>query len=146
MAKDVRTGRPDTPSEGGRTWVVAGYRNDVARLAHFRYAIVWGVMFTSAMCFSLGNPDVVALDSDARSVSSGGGVPTPCTRKRSPLRARHISFHPGRNSVRPTFHLLRISHIRNSVRSDMSGSSNRISHIRRLTSDGRGGLMRLMVA
>ena len=35
MAKDVRTGRPDTPSEGGRTWVVAGYRNDVARLAHF---------------------------------------------------------------------------------------------------------------
>ena len=34
MAKDVRTGRPDTPSEGGGTWAVAGCRNDVARLAH----------------------------------------------------------------------------------------------------------------
>ena len=34
-AKDVRTGRPDTPSEGGGTWAVAGCRNDVARLAHF---------------------------------------------------------------------------------------------------------------
>ena len=35
MAKDVRTGRPDTPSEGGETWVVAGCWNDVARLVHF---------------------------------------------------------------------------------------------------------------
>ena len=33
----------------------------------------------------------------------------------------------------------RISHSRNSVRSNMSGSSDRIFHIRRLTSDGRGG-------
>ena len=29
-----------------------------------------------------------------------------------PCDARHSSFHPGRNSVRPTFHLLWISHIR----------------------------------
>ena len=35
MAKDVQTGRPDTPSEGGGTWVVAGYWNDVARLVRF---------------------------------------------------------------------------------------------------------------
>ena len=28
----------------------------------------------------------------------------------------YLSFHPGKNYVRPTFHLLRISHIRNSVR------------------------------
>ena len=35
MAKDVRTRRPDTPSEGGGTWAVAGCRNDVARLVHF---------------------------------------------------------------------------------------------------------------
>ena len=34
-AKDVRTGHLDTPSEGDRTWVVAGSRNDVARLVHF---------------------------------------------------------------------------------------------------------------
>ena len=35
MAKDVRTGRPDTPSEGSGIWAVASWRNDVARLAHF---------------------------------------------------------------------------------------------------------------
>ena len=35
MSKDVRTGRPDTPSKGGGTWAVAGCRNDVARLVHF---------------------------------------------------------------------------------------------------------------
>ena len=56
-----------------------------------------------------------------------------------PCDARHSSFHPRKNSVRPTFHLLQISHIRNYVRSDMSGSSDRIFHIRRLTPDGRGG-------
>ena len=50
------------------------------------------------------------------------------------LRISHI-----RNFVLPTFHLLRISHIRNSIRSDMSGSSYQIFHIRRLTPDGRGG-------
>ena len=65
----------------------------------------------------LGNPDGVAPDSDTR----------------------HSSFHQGKNSVRPTFHLLRISHIWNSVRLDMSESSDRIFHIRRLTPDGRAG-------
>ena len=70
----------------------------------------------------LGNPDGVALDSNARSVSSGGGVPTLCTRRRSPFAVRrHSSFHSSRNSVRSMFHLLRII------------------HIRRLTPDGRGG-------
>ena len=34
-AKDVRTGRPDTPSEGGGTWAVASCRNEVAGLARF---------------------------------------------------------------------------------------------------------------
>ena len=33
-----------------------------------------------------------------------------------PCDARHSSFHPGRNSIRPTFHLLLIFNIRNSVR------------------------------
>nr|CAN76408.1 hypothetical protein VITISV_016042 [Vitis vinifera] len=32
-----------------------------------------------------------------------------------PCDARNNSFHPGRNSIQPTFHLLRIFHIRNSV-------------------------------
>ena len=57
-----------------------------------------------------------------------------------PCDARHSSFHPGKNFVRPTFHLpwishiqnsvlptfhlLWISHIRKSVQSDMSGSSD----------------------
>ena len=31
----IRTGRPDTPSDGGGTWSVAGCPNDEARLAHF---------------------------------------------------------------------------------------------------------------
>ena len=70
-----------------------------------------------------------------------------------PCDARHSSFHPGKNSVRPTFNLFRISHIRNSVRSTfhllrISHIRNsvrptfhllRIFHIRRLTPDGRGG-------
>ena len=47
-----------------------------------------------------------------------------------PCDARHSSFHSGKNSVRPTFHLLRIFYIRHLLR---------ISHIRRLTPDGRGG-------
>ena len=65
----------------------------------------------------------------------------------------YLSFHPGKNSVRPTFHILRISHIRNSVRptfhilwiSHIWNSVRstfhllRILHIRRLTPDGRGG-------
>ena len=72
------------------------------------------VMFTSAVCFFLresgqesaphvllGNPDGVDPDSHVHSVSPGRGVPTPCTRKRSPLW--HSSFHPGRNSVRQHF-------------------------------------------
>ena len=41
----------------------------------------------------------------------------------SPCDAPHSASHPGKNSVR----------------SDMSGSSNRIFHIQRLTPDGRGG-------
>ena len=56
-----------------------------------------------------------------------------------PFNARHSSFHPGKNSIQPTIHLLRISRIRNSVQSDMSGSSDRIFHIQHLTPDGRGG-------
>ena len=62
----------------------------------------------------LGNPDEVDPDSLAHSVSLGGGVPAPCTRRRSPLR--YSSFHLGRNSIRPTFHLLLLFNIRNSVR------------------------------
>ncbi|RVW12141.1 Retrovirus-related Pol polyprotein from transposon RE1 [Vitis vinifera] len=80
MAKDVRIGRLDTPSEGGRTWAVAGCQNDVARLG-------------SAPHILLENPDGVAPDSDVRSVSSGGGVPTPCTRRRPPCDVWHRTFH-----------------------------------------------------
>ena len=96
--------------DGGGTWSMAGCPNDVARLAHFQSMIQTtysdricyrpGVMFTSAVCFSLresgqgsvphvllGNPDGVDPDSLARSVSSRRVVPTPCTRGRSPLRS-----------------------------------------------------------
>ena len=40
----------------------------------------------------LGNPDAVAPDSNACSVSSREGVPTPCTRRQSPLRRADISL------------------------------------------------------
>ena len=40
-----------------------------------------------AACVLLGNPDGVDPDSLAHSVSSGRGVPTPCTCRRSPLRS-----------------------------------------------------------
>nr|CAN71018.1 hypothetical protein VITISV_030514 [Vitis vinifera] len=36
-----------------------------------------------------------------------------------PCDARHSSFHPGKNSVRSTSNLLRMSHIRNSVWADV---------------------------
>ena len=96
---------PDTPSEGGGTWVVTGFRNEVARFARFSqcfpsgqhiwigYAIVrvwcsrvscaspWGNLDSMAARVLLGNPDGVAPDSNARSMSSGRGVPTPCTRE-----------------------------------------------------------------
>ena len=59
----IRTGRPDTPSDGGGTWSVAGCPNDEARLAHFKSMIRTtypnricyrlDVMFTSVVCFSL---------------------------------------------------------------------------------------------
>ena len=54
-----------------------------------------------------------------------------------PCDAWHSSFHQGRNSVRPTFHLLLISHIQSSVRSTFH--LLRIFHIRRLKPDGREG-------
>ena len=43
---------------------------------------------------------------------------------------RHSSFHPRKNSIQPTFQLPRL---------DMSGSSDRISHIRCLMPNGRRG-------
>ena len=67
--------------------------------------------------------------------------------------ARHSSFHPGKNSIQPNFHLIRISYIQNSIRptfhliriSYIRNSIRptfhllQIFHIRRLTPDGRGG-------
>ena len=114
----------------------------------------------------LGNPDRVDPDSLARSVSSRGGVPTPCTRRRPFFTMRNITHSTRtkilthstrmshiRNSVWPTFYLIRMSHSRNSVRPTsrflrISHSRNsirptfpllRIFHIRRLPLDGRGG-------
>ena len=71
----------------------------------------------SAPHILLENPDGVAPDSDTRSVSSGGGVPTPCTRRQSPLRCSTFSGYLtfGILSDRLSTHL-RISYIRNSIR------------------------------
>ena len=51
----------------------------------------WGSPNSMAARVPWGNPNGVAPDSNACSVSSGGGVPTPCTRRRSPLRCADIS-------------------------------------------------------
>ena len=144
-AKDVQTGRPDTLLKGGGTWAVAGCRNDVASLAHYsqwsgqhiriRYVIVrvwcsrvpgaspWGSPDRGAPPYVLlRNPDGVDPDSNARSVSSRGGVSTLCTRKRSPLRRLTFSeYLPSGILSGKHFHLLRIFHIRH------------------LTPDGRNG-------
>ncbi|RVX13140.1 Retrovirus-related Pol polyprotein from transposon 17.6 [Vitis vinifera] len=94
--KQIRNARskrcPDTPSDGGGTWSVVGCPNDVARLAHFKSMIQTtypdricyrpGVMFTSALCFSL-REEKGPYTSHTQTV---------------PL-ARHNSFHPGKNSV-----------------------------------------------
>ena len=103
-------------------------------------------------------PDGVAPDRGVRRASSWGirmellriAMRAPCHQGKGslhlahadgpPYDAWHSSFHLGRNSVRPTinilrishirnsvwptFHLLWISHIRNSVQSNMSGSSD----------------------
>nr|CAN64081.1 hypothetical protein VITISV_017279 [Vitis vinifera] len=108
-AKEVRTGRPDTPSDGSGNGV---------------------------------DPDSLAY-----SMSSGRGVPTPCTRRRSPLRSiaqstrgripcADISYPEFRA---PTFHIwnsvrrhftsgyLTVGWERRTfqlLRSDLSGSSN----------------------
>ncbi|RVW63649.1 hypothetical protein CK203_056908 [Vitis vinifera] len=66
-----------------------------------RVLLLEEVQIGSAPHVLLGNPDGVDLDSHAHSVSSGRGVPTHCTRRRSPLR--HSSFHPGRNSIHRHF-------------------------------------------
>ena len=55
MAKDVRTGRPDTPSEDGGTWAVAGCRNDVARLAHSK-SMIW-TTYPDRICYRPGCDD-----------------------------------------------------------------------------------------
>ncbi|KAL6324703.1 hypothetical protein AAG906_015286 [Vitis piasezkii] len=119
--KDVRIGRPDTPSEGG-TWVVAGFRNEGRT-----HMSSWEIRM-----------ELLRIEMRAPCHQGEGSLHLAHT-DGPPCDARHSSFHPGKNSVQPTFHLLRISRIRNSVWSDISGSSDRIFHIRRLTSDGRGG-------
>ena len=122
MVKDVRTGHPNTPSEGGGTWAVAGWRNDVARQHS-------GVCCSRVPCASpRGSPD-----RGAHHVSSWGirmellwiAMRAPCHQGEGslhlahadgpPCDARHSSFHPGKNSVRPTFHLLRTSYIRKKI-------------------------------
>ena len=87
----------------------------------------------------LGNPDGVDPDSLAHSVSSGRGVPTPCTRRRSPLRSIAQSTRGGIRCAdishpefrAPTFYI-RISHSRMGEeafqlpRIGMSGSSDSV--------------------
>ena len=81
----------------------------------------------------LGNPDGVAPDSNACSVSSGEGVPTPCTRGRSLLRCSIFSGYPTSgilSSRRFTFS----GYFTSGIPSANVSPSPNISH-----PDGRGG-------
>ena len=115
-----------------------------------------GVMFTSAVCFSLResgegsaphvllrNPDRVDPDSLAHSVSSGRGVPIPCTRRRSPLRSIAQSTWgriPCANISHPEFRASTF-HIKNSVRRHFTSEilCFNILHPDISQPDGRGG-------
>ena len=98
--------RPDTPSEGYRTWAVAGCQNDVARLVHFSqwfgqhirigYAIVrvwWSRVPRASPC---GSPD-----RGARCVSSWGirmellriAMCAPCHQGEGSLHHAHADGH-----------------------------------------------------
>ncbi|RVX11673.1 Auxin response factor 1 [Vitis vinifera] len=87
---------PDTPSEGGGTWAVAGWYPDRGA----RYMSSWGIRM-----------ELIRIALHAPSHQGEGSLHLAHT-DGPPCDAQHSSFHPGKNSVRPTFHLLRISHIR----------------------------------
>ncbi|RVW11856.1 Retrovirus-related Pol polyprotein from transposon RE1 [Vitis vinifera] len=53
-----------------------------------------GVRIGERTTYSLRESGWSCSDSDVRSVSSGGGVPTPCTRRRPPCDVWHRTFHP----------------------------------------------------
>nr|CAN66746.1 hypothetical protein VITISV_013700 [Vitis vinifera] len=112
MAKDIRTECPDTPSEGGGTWAVAGCRNDRIRMELLRIAM-------RAPCHS------------------GRGVPTPCTRRRPPCDLWHRTFYP---DVRhPEFCSVNILPRCLTSGILLRRHSIRIFRIRRLMPDGRRG-------
>ena len=91
----------------------------------------------------LGNPDGVDPDSHAHSVSSRRGVPTPCTRRRSPLRSIAQSTWgriPCADISHPEFRASTF-HIQNSVRRHFTSEilCFNILHPDISQPDGRGG-------
>ena len=82
----IRTGRPDTPSDGGGTWSVAGCPNDEARLAHFKSMI--RTTYPNRICYH-PECDVHECRIAWRRVSSWG------IRMELIRIALHASCHPG---------------------------------------------------
>ena len=73
ITKDVRTGRPDTPTEGGRMWAVAGCRNDVARLVHFSQWSGQHIRNSAPLTFHLdvSHPEICSADIPPGCITSG---------------------------------------------------------------------------
>ena len=104
------------------------------------------MLFTFSIAFHPSPPrssEAIFVGSSLKSVT---WLPLHWIRRRPPCDMWNCSFHPDGdshsfhldgNSVRPTFHLLRIFHIRNSVRTTFHLLW--IFHSRRLSPNGRGG-------
>ena len=116
--KDVQTGRPDRMAaeqwSGQHIWI--WYAIVRVWCSRVPCASPWGSPDRRARHMSLlVNPDGVDPDSLARSVSSGRGVPTPCTRGRILSSWHSISFgYPTigweRRTYRASTFYIRISH------------------------------------
>nr|CAN81164.1 hypothetical protein VITISV_030719 [Vitis vinifera] len=124
-AKDVQTGRPDTPLDGSGTWSVAGCPNDVARLGHIKSMI--RTTHPDRICYRPGS-----LDRGAHHMSSWGirmellriatrGIAHSTRVRILSDRSSTFSGYLTTGWERRTFQL---------PRSDMSGCSDRIFHIR----------------
>ena len=110
--KDVRTGRPDTPSQDGGTWAMAGCRNDAARLMHFSQ---WSGQHIRNSAPSTFHPDVSHPEFSSTDIPPGLSHPEFCSADIPPgclssgilLRRHSTRMSHIRNSSPPTFHRAR---------------------------------------
>ena len=117
MAKDVRTGRPDTPLESGGTWAVA-------RLAHFSQCFPSGQHIRSMMCTNAGQHGGASPPGGIRMELIQIALRNPCHPEEGSLHLAHANGSP----------------LRSITQSSQGGiSCTDILHPDISQSDGRGG-------